>query len=99
MTLFASFALVISAKIGNLGSLRSLGSLGRALSSFIRKAQPLPKFTILPNFTIFSLCFAPAPITKHHDLIFCQKGAECYTRQKSRRWAVLEVLLIVGIFC
>ena len=31
--------------------------------------------------------------------ICCQNGAECYTRQKSRRWAVLEVLLIVGIFC
>ena len=51
----------ISAEIGSLESLRSLGSLGRALSSFICKAQPLPKFTILPNFTIFSLCFALPP--------------------------------------
>ena len=53
---------------------------------------------MLPNFTIFSLCFAPAPITKHHDLICCQKGAECYTRQKCHRWVVLDVRPIGGIF-
>ena len=49
-------------KIGSLESLRSLESLGRVISSFIRKAQALPKFTILPNFSIFSLRVAPANI-------------------------------------
>ena len=31
--------------------------------------------------------------------ISCQKGAECYTRQKCRRWVVLGVRPIDGIFC
>ena len=29
--------------------------------------------------------------------ISCQKGAECYTRQKWRRWVVLEVRPIGGV--
>ena len=32
------------------------------------------------------------------DKICCQKGAECYTRQKCHRWVVLEVRPIGGIF-
>ncbi len=31
--------------------------------------------------------------------ICCQKGAECYTRQKCHRWVVLCVRPIVAIFC
>ena len=32
-----------------------------------------------------------------NSLISCQKGAECYTRQKCRRWVVLDVRPIDGI--
>ena len=31
--------------------------------------------------------------------VSCQKGAECYTRQKCHRWVVLGVRPIGGIFC
>ena len=33
------------------------------------------------------------------EIICCQKGAECYTRQKCHRWVVLSVRPIGGIFC
>jgi hypothetical protein len=32
------------------------------------------------------------------DPISCQKGAECYTRRKRRRWVVLDVRPIVAFF-
>ena len=35
----------------------------------------------------------------HEKTISCQKGAECNTRQKWRRWVVLDVRPIVAIFC
>ena len=38
-------------------------------------------------------------LKKSHNQICCQKGAECYTRQKCHRWVVLSVRPIGGIFC
>ena len=38
-------------------------------------------------------------LKKSHNQICCQKGAECYTRQKCHRWVVLGVRPIGGIFC
>ena len=35
---------------------------------------------------------------KRTPLISCQKGAECYTRRKRRRWVVLDVRPIVAFF-
>ena len=36
--------------------------------------------------------------TKRTTIISCQKGAECYTRRKRRRWVVLDVRPIVAFF-
>ena len=52
------------------------------------------KFSNLSKFLKFSNLPPPA-----QEGICCQKGAECYTRQKCRRWVVLCVRPIDGIFC
>ena len=43
------------------------------------------------------LLFCPCPPQSARE-ISCQKGAECYTRQKCHRWVVLDVRPIGGIF-
>ena len=80
-----------------------------ALSTFIHKAQQLI-FSLNSLYSPSLLSSAALPIkrsdpiyltptTSISALISCQKGAECYTRQKWRRWVVLSVRPIVAIFC
>ena len=73
---------VISAKIG------SLESLVRALSAFIRKAQPLPKFTVLPNFPIFSLC--ALPLSPSLSALFLVRRVADVVHRKSNHHGIVQ---------
>jgi hypothetical protein len=77
---------------------REFKEFREALSTFIHKAQPL----ILSLNSLFSLSSLSTPFNQRtnlsREIISCQKGAECYTRQKCHRWVVLDVRPIGGIF-
>ena len=55
-----------------------------------------PILPILPIFPIVPIIPRIPPQLARN--ISCQKGAECYTRQKCHRWVVLDVRPIGGIF-
>ena len=88
--------------IGLMGSMGSMGSMG-----LIRRGYHSPIFPHLPYvpYSPYSpyipyLPYRPYAPTRHNqrEIISCQKGAECYTRQKCHRWVVLDVRPIGGIF-
>ena len=53
-------------------------------------------FDTLFRCRLFRLCGLKKKPSQARDPISCQKGAECYTRRKRRRWVVLDVRPIVA---
>ncbi|MBR4029655.1 MAG: hypothetical protein IKJ08_08740, partial [Alistipes sp.] len=54
-------------------------------------------FAVVSFVSVVSVVSKKLPMP--HDPNFLSEGCRYNARQKSRRWAVLEVLLIVGTFC
>ena len=94
-------------KIGRIGNLRRLGRALRMIGLMgsmgamgrIRRGYHSPIFPYLPYFPYSPYrSYLPFARLNKRETISCQKGAECYTRQKCHRWVVLDVRPIGGIF-
>ena len=80
--------------MGEMGEMGEMEIFHQAVRSHRAKRYPSSE---APPSTIF-LVRRVADVALSQEIICCQKGAECYTRQKCHRWIVLDVRPIGGIF-